>query len=633
MSMTREQAIAELRRRGFTDDDLRAKGIDVPRSAPKDNRSLLDRIEDPIIAAGSGVAQGLTDIPGGLYRFATGRPIPQLGRLAPGAAEAQDRYPLTTKIGEAAGFIGGLAPAGVPATVSRMVPSALGAIGRGVGAVGDISAQGGLLGALYGPATLQDGAEAIGEQATRGAVLSAILGGALGAYPAARTMLGRSLRRQASQPGSVLRSPEQVGRMTQSMGEQPIDIGSLIDSPGLSVLAQEYLPLAPYTGTRAATGRVIAAGDEGAANFVQGLRGELAENEVPEAILGHMGRSYDAQRALANELYAPLDNAATEAGFSLIPSNTVKMATAALEKNAKAVQANAKSQLPAQTVNDLNRLSALSTEDATDINLIRDEISAYKTDARQLRQSGDRQQAALYEKMHQSLEKDLNESMKALGDDELFTNYQNANKHYRENVVPYFERPIQKLLNGEESADDIHRILTSKRHQKVLEHLPQEARHLIGYRFLQTLEKDAGGGEAMVSPSRLINAVDRIKSKSPRVYNSIFTKPQQAEIERINNLYQVSKEGRVAARKPPTGFRGNPLMKLIGIGGTFGLGEYLDNDVLKALGIAGLGAPFAARALRSPRLQQAFITGEGSLSPFERGLLSSAAPAVAQPEG
>lgn len=548
---------------------------------------------DVINSLGHGVQQAIAAPLAGAYNLinrATGKHLqevnPQFDKQAP--------IPSVGTLGEVAGALATPIP-GV---------GKLQALAKGKGLIANTLArltEGGAIGAgantLYGAANPNSN---IGKDAATGGLFGALLNAVIPGGAAAInsiTKLGK-------------RSPEEIEKISKTIGNAPVNIADVTDSPLLKKV-QAITREIPFSGAKTSESKLINAIDDAASNFTNSLKGTTNKENSEIALLDEVRSNRNAHKIETRKNYNAIRDKAKEAYSPDLLGGQVKGITINPAKSMSAYEQALK----------IDRDLKLPVKDLVD-DVANNNVKSYsyndfhnfQSDVRKAANSavaaGDNQAAASLTKIREAMLDDMRTSLNKSNTPELVNQFDSARKYHRENVAPYEKSenaPLYRAIIGKNTPENAIKVLLRPENTKIVEHMSPEQRNLLAYNFLKKRIITDSAGKDAITPSNLVNTID---SMPERYKQLLFNKKQLAEINQIKTLNRLTQEVRAHVTPPKTGFslKGNladALKAALGAGAL-----HLGMSAPAAGGtIAGMGAlsHVLRRYMESPKTRQSFV--------------------------
>ncbi len=650
---------------------------DMPRSefnkrfgyTPPPEPSFAQKALDAVSSMGFGAAQNEADMGSGAINLAhkalpyflslplalaskafkekTGNIIPQVGRMNIAQMAAD---PTWEKVGE---FVDptmyAIPELGAEAKGAEMLETA----GRAANPLEKLAsklanipgaqsaAKGGATGALYGALSTPD------DQATAGTVSGATGAALSGALGLPGEMLGNALQkyaRSAAEKGSTLRTPAEVEQLTKLLrtpgsGTEnlPLNLGDLINSPGLSSFYHDTLANIPFSGARQKGAQVLNAARAHAQNIVDNLKHGVDDSKIDQYLLQTVKHNHGFVKDLASEKFNDLYSNAADSNIQPYAKNLSQTAQDLLNE----FKGQGETRVSKEDLDSLEKASNLYSPRMTtsgtkvvepaDFEDLRNNESIYGEKARELAAHGDRTRAKVYTQLKNAASQDLEDAIQNSNNPELSDRLADAKDFYKKYVVPYENSDITKLRYRTLDPDNIHSVLLKGDNLDVVNQMTPADKDVLAYKkFMKSVKPDAIRTE-MANPFRLINYYD---SLSPKQQSALFGgRPIQGEFDKLRALTKISREPALAEAKPATGYR------MVGKGlehGLTGLGVTgLVSPLLRVPALAGLatilgGARGAQKALTSDLLRNAYVRGSRYTAPGTSTLSKLISQAVSQ---
>lgn len=598
----------------LSDDELRKiAGLSSPAkiSSEKFKKSIAD---SPFNALSSGISQTLLDMllaPGNLADRAASKAVDVKPNPINYDLIGQTEHPNFAKGGEIAGaFILpqlGIAKAAeaLPllskssSGISKVLNSIMGNAGEGA-AYATLAAAGNPNSNMREAAT--SGAE-IGAGLTAGAHALKLPASGIGALV---NMYKNRLTKKAAAEPSLRRSPEQAGALSAKLGDQPVNIGELVDDKGAQTFYTDVLGNIPFSGVKAQEGQLVNNSVGKANDVINGLKGRSAPEDIPSSLIDAIARKKNEKKKIAGDLYSETWALADKAKVALKNKDNFKKVTEEIlhnekegltkgldDKDIKYIQSlknqivNAKELNPSyyRPYNSYTP-KEMSLRHAHNIrsNLGDEAATSYgKDDTR----------AKVFTALKKALDEDMQASISQSNNKSVIDNYRKANQYFGKEYMPYKGLDLNNLIQNKKDENLVIGNLLNSKNKKILEDMPQALKNLITYSKLGKGEK-LEGGENFASPGRINQLAQNIQ---PSTAKRLLTPEQRKQLVELNALASTSKKAELSRNKPPTGYKNMPEAVMAGLAGILGKSAVLTAPIANKF----------AKVMTSKALRDAYI--------------------------
>jgi len=416
-------------------------------------------------------------------------------------------------------------------------------------------------GAAFGAATTSPG-EDVSEGLTIGSLVSPI--GKAGADVVGATVKGatkhNAIKKIADFFGGDVEELEQV--IKDAKGTTPM-AGMALQNPNVHKLEMNTLPTVPGFSKDAAK-KIQQMGSmlgKQANQLFEKLTNKMDKSEVSNFLENSVVNHVDTLEEENRHLYSMVSEIADNNNLDLKVSKKNLLRNAGLEKNdiermKRAVGINKRGEASGMLEDILGAdKKPLSFRDAifakSDLNDL-----AFKA-----KHDNDRKMRGLYSKLASSLEKDIQEGLDkadAAGIPELRQAYEDANKFYKENIVPIKDRKIAGIVNGVTDSNTITDTFLPNKGigrinllSKFLKNAPDSKKALLTDKLSSSVEQNALG-ESYINPGKL-NVI--LKNIGNYRMNMLVDNPEMLkEIKRFQNNMTNGYESLLAMLNPKTGY-------------------------------------------------------------------------------
>jgi len=386
-------------------------------------------------------------------------------------------YEIGKLAGDIAGFLGG----GEIAGAARLGAEGLPYIGKAAQALGGESflprmSRRALGSAAFG--ALEDPENRLSSAATFGGI-SGILDASLGG-------LGK-LRPSKLFRGTL--SPEELQRNLDITRGTSTSLGDVIQSPSLKYNYENILAKIPGAGaTNKMQETAVQVKDKGK-ELLARILGENEPENVKKTLNESLKKSYREAKEQKRDLYKKTEDIADQMGLTVGRSNLSSTSSNILQEIEKSPEL--KRQLPSSIMEDLQFYK--NPENFNNLrrsNILKGNLG---TEARKLLKSGDEYHSGIYSQLRDALGRDIEESIQSKGSPELKSEYDAAQKFYREKIVPFEDKDVVKFVRKGADPDLIISSFIKKGSNdrsnlldKLAHKLPQSQKGLLPYGFLSS---------------------------------------------------------------------------------------------------------------------------------------------------
>lgn len=489
-------------------------------------------------------------------------------------------------------------------------PQAGDALLRGVAGFTPFGKLGGLGKGLTGTARRAGAAGAYagsqGQDPISGALMGAGIEGLGKGLAAAPSAVGK-LRPTEMFKGNL--SPEELRANLRAARGTSTPLGKILEEPNLNYAYENVISNTPFSGAKTSLNNLRGQVEGKATDLLSGIEPPNAGGDTNDLVKALLTSAYKESKTRKNEVYKERDRIAQEEGHILKMPEFNKLAreTASSLDDSPLFQMDPEfkrtfnkmrgfDEASKESTEHLDPLSAMYSKKQTPPSLTEATVT-YSTlldQAKKFKRSPgakDRSLGALYERLGLALKRDVDNSIKNTGSEELQQAHSLAKTNFRENFVPFLDDNIHKLLQEDKDPQAIVREIIKpgakqdryRDIEKVMKLLPQEQKSLLGYTYLKGAEDKLG----KINPKDLAAL---IKSLGKRQFESLF--PDQASREQLldyGNLRGMNERALNVNFNPKTGAE-HTMTGIAAIQG--GLGATLGP-------VAGLSPTFIARYLNN----------------------------------
>lgn len=601
---------------------------EVKREAATQQSALNSFPAKAFTSFGLGVGQGFHDLGKGAANLAI-KGVNKLGaNIQPferSRIAEQAPYPGFALAGEIASGLGVPLP-GV-GTLGKLSAGA-GAFTKLGARAADAAATGAYMNPLYAAA---DPNANLGKNALTGALLGGTLGGALG-LPAALIEHKVNRLAEGAYKGGAL-TPQQAGEAYQSIkpiiGASKIDLGSLINDPALSKKYHQDLK-----GTLGAGGQVenvqrdlIGKANQEAYDIIERLRGKHLPNNIPDELVNKVSSIKRDYSKKAGDMFKGLMKDAQEAGIQLnnFPS-AEKYARQVLKEEKNVLASGVKGEIrkvldklvidkntpnPIQNKSTLNEKRNFKSAHFSHSNLgkLGDELAAKQ----------EYRAASIANELQAKIRNDIENAIKNSKNKDLYKKWSDAREFFKENVVPFREKSITKILEGQSEPRKLAKELLLNKNKSIIPKLDQDTKNLVNYEQFSDLLKGIGSGNKDIAVHDLLRRYNSLENKNA---TKLLTPDIQQRFKNLSTLNSGLKEARLNQNVPPTGMRN--VLKTAGIKDLLtygGIGAAVNPWLGAGSGALKLGKNAAEqKLLTSDMLRNAYINQSAGNPERQRAL-------------
>jgi len=354
-----------------------------------------------------------------------------------------------------------------------------------------------------GANALVGGAESpnFGEGAVIGGATQGALEGLAGLIPKGRfTRIAESAERGARGATGPIRSPAEAKAVLDAIGPDfKVSLGqltrkpSLLERTALGGAGQSYLDLLSPSLTKT---------EDLARDISETLRGSAAPAEIPGAVQESLKNYHDSVRKTLDQLYSPLEQKATEAGFLLKDRPHVKdVYNQHFSQESRGLRTGSQLE-PTIESKDLRSLrNILSPPEGADFSEARRLESQLKEKGREYGNQGKTSGQSLYNELAEALRKDYDAAIQKTLPEGIKEPLEAVNRFAKENYYDLFDNEIKNAIEGKKN---VFSVLEKPKNRALLEKLPQETKHQIFYNKIL-----GGGTEGTPSANQLMKAAHK----------------------------------------------------------------------------------------------------------------------------
>lgn len=465
---------------------------------------------------------------------------------------------------------------------------------------------------------------------------SGITGFALGSLPG---VSGLAYKEAKYLPARIMRgtaTPKELKENLEAAGNAKIPIGNITKSPISKRIYENTLALIPGSGVSKLQQSVSENLQNEANSIIEDLakrsgRGSIEPNYALKSALNQV---FENSKYIKNNLYNRVSSLAEKEGHNLDLSSFSKKAKdyeklvkdSALYQGSPGIKKfinstagynsglkpkEIESQILDSTGNSIKTLIQRKPS-ISESNFVKNEMWYYGDSLSKSASSSERYLGGKYKEMASAIDNDINNSIKKTGSKQLQDAYKDAKSYYKNTFSGFLDKEPRKYLDDTRNSDAIAReiISPSKSYDKhstiskIQALLPQEDKNLIGYAYLQNAVDKEGNAD----PIALHKLV---KSLGKKQFETIFDKESQEKLANYSLLKQMSNDSLDYMRNPKTGFSNlKSWQKLVGaLGVGAAAGAHVANPLAASIVAASTigGARGLAHVMTNPKIRDTLI--------------------------
>lgn len=437
----------------------------------------------------------------------------------------------------------------------------------------------------------------------------------------------------------LIRTPEEVADISEKVapivGDARLDFGSLLGDKESSRYYHSALENTFGGGKKVKINqyKLIGAADKEADKILSDLRGGVDFEDVPEALTSRVRDLKNLYTSNARDMFNSITKDAEERGLVIpdLPKSKAYAAQILKEERdvlASGIKGELRNTLRKLGVEPINVNKEGSQSKGTEYSKAHFSHSNLGKLGDELAAKQEYRSASVANKLQEKLREDIEDALSASGNKDLFDRWQAAKTYFSNNVAPFRQKSLTKILAEEKPNSQLAKELISGKNKAVLGMLDQDTRNLIGHEQFSKYLKDNGIGDKSISVNNLMNAYNRLINQRNE---AILPPAIQKRIESLNALNKSIGEARITVNTPPTGRINKPLIKDAQKYGAVLSAGVLGSPLLAALGVgAKYGIDKAAeKALTSNFLRNAYIN-QGVKSPNTSPFINALIRALTQ---
>lgn len=450
---------------------------------------------------------------------------------------------------------------------------------KGIEGLAKAGALGGGYGALFG-ASQNPNSDVIGDAAIGTALPLGVKGAIAGVKGLAKKGLSSVLENyeKASQnPNTNVATPQQVQTKLANYEGAPVDIGAALNVPPLKE-GYKLMSSVPFSKAPQNMQSVINQTDAVAQKIIDHLYQTHDYGSASDAVLQHIKNNREYQQNIAKGMY---DNLAEKAKNRSIDTTNRPNSQAAAKQmldeyndikqkggyswldngsHLKIVQniANGASPLGINAATGEPIKAQANFQDLKDLRtFIGKQIGALRNAPADKR---DMSAVHSYGKIYDALNNDMGAILKEQHQD-LHEQWQAANKHYKDNVVPYTKnRAIDNLLEQTSEPNLFTKLnKPDSDYQTIINHMdPTYQRMLMGLGMGNAVDTNPVTGQLETNAAKLIGGYNKIKDTP--IAKQLLDDKDHTRFKQLQILNDAASGYRPSINKPATGYANQPLL-------------------------------------------------------------------------
>lgn len=427
-------------------------------------------------------------------------------------------------------------------------------------------------------------------------------------------------------------TPAEARIANEAVGDLPVGAGQILDSPALQEV-EKAINRIPLSGGVARSEKVQQAAENQSDKLLGLMRGSQDEQDIARNLQEGIADNAKMHKTQATTNYNDFLNTAKEGGVKVSDTPETQSIAQRLLKEHETTQ----TPLDSKVIQKLEQLSKPElipdvvkgqVTKAKEVDEIHNQIKTLKKAGRT---TNDPYLSNIYNELSGAMRKDLHDTALNSKNPEITSKLSQADKHYKENVVPYNQKDIQNIVGGKANLENIQNTLTqSKDHiEKVVSDLPENLKKSTAYLKFKSAIKEEATGEYTSEPQKLFGAYNKLSEVQK---DKLFSQNEQKEFHKLGILAKASKDKGKASGYLKTAEIAAPLYELLMHGNLHG--------ALAGAGMAvggGLAARGLGKGLSSPGFRNALVNmpTPGTSAPaalnqlmpvMQAGVMSQSAP-------
>jgi hypothetical protein len=435
-----------------------------------------------------------------------------------------------------------------------------------------------------------------------------------------------ALGSQASKlsPSNILRgnlTPEELEHNLRITQGTQTGLGDVIGSPFLKRLNENILSKIPGSGVNNALQKTGSEIINRGHNILEALAPEGEVENLDKYLNDALKDAYKFHQSKKNSLYKNANEIANQIGLNLdLPNfaNQAKQYKNAIQDTSilkyepelqRLVSKLANFEEPVKSIettgalidtygNPLLKETTTTKPTLEEANLLKGRLNQLASQHGASPNPSDRHLAGVFGKLAGTLKSDIQDAIQNSNHGGLKKLYEEAEKNYGKNFSPFLDKQIYKFINGNADADTLISsfIKTGKSNDranlisKVIDRLPQEDKHLLGYGYLQRALDENG----VLNPLKLKTLISK-NALGQRQFEALFPNPViRNALRDYSDLVNMNTKALKLMQNPETGQMNMDLLPLLSSSPT--------NFLLKLT-----GAPLAGKLLRSEKTRTKLV--------------------------
>ena len=514
------------------------------------------------------------------------------------------QFPTAAKTGE---FLGSAAPmfalpggafgeaASLAPAISKL-PSALQGIAKLGGKLGKGAAVGAATAPIYSP-----------EEDLKSSMKS---GAELGmAGPLAEKLVGAGLSSTKNMHEKIIKgflggthSPKEIERNISALKtlglEDKMPIGEVINSPHMKTLSGLSASI-PGSGQAKNFINIGQSIKKTVSDVLNDIKPGKSEN-VAESLIKDVSKGRSHELKISNEKHKKLEDIASKTGSNVF-KKSLDSASDDVNKLIKNDSVFKKYSNDADIQSILDNVNKKTTSVISGTRVKQDMSFKEALDLRRKINDSlkntpfeDRRKKSMLMKFKNALDKDLSSSAKASKNDDVINALQDANKHYKENVVPVNKRDIVKFTDlGEDSDKFIPSFLKTGQYSRdnllnnVSKHLSDKNKGKLGYEYLTRKVKEVGG-EEQIEEGKILNEYMKLSNNTKK---QLFTKDQRNKFDSAHMVKKMAGGDLYQMMNPKTGEMWKKALLMLS----------------SALVVPPVAANIATKMMKNPKLKEQYL--------------------------
>ena len=588
--------------------------------APIPDKSTLDKILDPIIAAGDAAGKGIRHAASAPVQFTNPFVDAALGTNFTGDLNTanqrmDEEYRLKHPDAGITEQTVSNVTEGLPALLfgGASVP---GLASKGIGGLANLA----LSGAASAPLIYD-------ESGKLNPLAKTAIGAGAGAGVYGLGRLGGLATKGFNRIAGEITEPEARKVIEANKGLQT-GIGDIINSAPINKFQKNVLSHVPFSGVEKTQIQTANKLTEEGHNILNNLLGEEEKKIVSEG--GFINAGETLQKSLKyleeglnkekRELYGEVDTIAENSGVK-VTGNNYKNEAKSLLNDLKSSREFGELDNTDKTsfVNFLKEIS--SEEKIGSLKSSNLKISDLSESAQKEFIASNKFLGGAYNRLKKALQKDQRYSIENSGNKELRDSFSKAQKHYAENIAPFEDKDILKFTRKGADSDTLvsHFLKTGRNDRgnllgKLVEKLGPEGKNAIAYEYFSPAFKDGINGKEIM-PRKMVQLYNKLGNKTK---DKLFTPEFRKQMKTYGIRVKTNSAAFDAMHNPKTGAQLASILAAGEIGGAL-----VDHSLIAPLAATSASANLLNKGLNSEWLRNLYLKGYSPLrkaSPIEGGL-------------